>query len=58
MSIDKISIPKKVSISLTIAKVPISNTKPTIAFVILPFADSRPALSPPDNIQLIAPKEA
>ena len=56
MSIDKISIPKNVSISLIIAKVENINTRPVKALVILALALSTCALSPPDRIQLTAPQ--
>jgi len=56
MSIDKIVIPKKFCKRMTMAKVAKSTTKPTRALVILAFALSSRALSPPDNIQETAPQ--
>ena len=56
MSIDKILIPKKVWISPIIAKTAINTTKPISALVILFFADSTAAFSPPERIQVIAPQ--
>lgn len=56
MSIDNIFILKNVSMSPIIAKVAMSTTNPINALVILFFADSTPALSPPERIQVTAPQ--
>ncbi len=58
MSISKMFIPKNFSINLMIAYDPIIRIKPINAFVILFFAPSKLALSPPDNIQLTAPHKS
>ncbi len=55
MSRVKILIPKNVSTSCIIAKTEKSTTIPIKADVILPRADSIPALSPPEDIHWIAP---
>lgn len=56
MSIVKILIPKKTSINLRKAKVENKMTIPIIALEILPLALSSAVLSPPDDIQPMAPK--
>ena len=55
MSRASMLIPKKSSITLSKANNDKRMTTPTIAFVILPLADSIPALSPPEVIHWIAP---
>lgn len=55
MSSTSMSIPKKFSISFTIAKVTKRMTKPVKAFVSLDLALSSLVLSPPDVIHAIAP---
>lgn len=55
MSRVRIEIPKKYSISLTMANTAKRMTIPTNAFVILPLALSSACLSPPEEIHWIAP---
>ena len=56
MSSISIFTPKKLSINLIIAKAVKSITKPIMALVIFPRAPSKACLSPPEEIQVIAPQ--